>query len=151
MDEPIFSHGIRRRAIDRVRAWLCGRPQVIPLPQEDPIYESLCRVAEHIKAAARADDLEYTRLEGPGASYIWAHPESKCDGGPCPVHNRSDHHMRGFRQNWRDDRGVMERICPHGVGHPDPDCREHAKDMVHGCEGCCAPPTTRAFKRMLTE
>lgn len=42
----------------------------------------------------------------------------------------------------------MERICPHGVGHPDPDHiafveRVAGKDVasveaVHGCDGCCA-------------
>jgi hypothetical protein len=31
----------------------------------------------------------------------------------------------------------MERICDHGVGHPDPD--EFMADVwVHGCDGCCA-------------
>lgn len=30
----------------------------------------------------------------------------------------------------------MERICPHGVGHPDPD--DTNPDTVHGCDGCCA-------------
>lgn len=39
--------------------------------------------------------------------------------------------------HWRDDRSFMERICPHGVGHPDPD-DEHA-DPIHGCDGCCNP------------
>jgi hypothetical protein len=36
----------------------------------------------------------------------------------------------------------MERICPHGVGHPDPDEYAIASGGdagVHGCDGCCAP------------
>jgi hypothetical protein len=46
---------------------------------------------------------------------------------------------------WRDDKGVMERLCPeHGVGHPDPDDAAFNIRMgrdylnVHGCCGCCA-------------
>jgi len=54
--------------------------------------------------------------------------------------------MKTWPQNWRDDKGVMERICPHGVGHPDPDDvvylikigREYL--TVHGCDGCCRQP-----------
>lgn len=36
----------------------------------------------------------------------------------------------------------MERICPHGVGHPDPDCMYAKRDTVHGCDGCCLESTT---------
>jgi len=53
----------------------------------------------------------------------------------CPIHNPSDHHMRDWEQNWRGDRGFIERICPHGIGHPDPD--DLQADAVHGCDGCC--------------
>lgn len=46
--------------------------------------------------------------------------------------------MRSFPQLWRTDRGVMERVCPHGVGHPDPDeVYRDIDDFVHGCDGCC--------------
>jgi hypothetical protein len=65
------------------------------------------------------------------------HDPSECAGRPCAIHNRSDHHMRAFPQHWRDDRKLMERTCPHGVGHPDPD--DINPDHVHGCDGCCAP------------
>jgi hypothetical protein len=36
----------------------------------------------------------------------------------------------------------MERICEHGIGHPDPDDRRirTGEDMGdHGCDGCCTP------------
>lgn len=65
-----------------------------------------------------------------------AHNPIKCAGHACPIHNRSDHSMRSFPQHWRSDIGIMERICPHGVGHPDPD--DPFADPVHGCDGCCA-------------
>lgn len=73
------------------------------------------------------------------------HPETQCAGRPCVVHNPSDHHMRDWDLNWRDDRGLMERICPHGVGHPDPDTAAFHEQQgqswmnVHGCDGCCSP------------
>ena len=47
--------------------------------------------------------------------------------------------MRSFPQNWRPDwGGFIERICPHGVGHPDPDQPEVDIYVYgHGCDGCC--------------
>lgn len=55
----------------------------------------------------------------------------------CCIHNPSDHHMVTWPQNWRADRALMERVCPHGVGHPDPDGLFRDGDDVHGCDGCC--------------
>src|SRR4051812_45703377 len=49
------------------------------------------------------------------------HPRQACEGRGCPIHHPSDHSMTGFKLYWRSDRGIFERICPHGVGHPDPD------------------------------
>ena len=71
------------------------------------------------------------------------HPASQCAGRHCVMHNPSDHHMRQWPTNWRGDRGLMERICPHGIGHPDPDALAYlvsigADDGTHGCDGCCA-------------
>lgn len=72
---------------------------------------------------------------------IWAHEEDVCLGEFCTIHNRSDHSMRSFPQHWRSDRAIMERICPHSVGHPDPDEYKLALSKyegIHGCDGCCA-------------
>lgn len=68
---------------------------------------------------------------------FYTHDASKCNGQPCPAHNPSKHHMRKWPVNYRIDRGITERICKHGVGHPDPDCTRGKKDSVHGCDGCC--------------
>ena len=63
--------------------------------------------------------------------------------GHCPIHNPRDHHMRDWELVWRGDRGIFERTCPHGVGHPDPDSIYYAMEFgngdtgVHGCDGCC--------------
>ena len=67
------------------------------------------------------------------------HEPSKCIGQYCTIHNFSNHHMIDWPQNWRSDRGIMERICPHGIGHPDPDdpkC-QYEYERIHGCDGCC--------------
>lgn len=73
---------------------------------------------------------------------VMAHDPTVCIGQFCCLHNRSDHHMRAWPQHWRADRGLMERICPHGCGHPDPDDPKAADpvDAVHGCCGCCEVP-----------
>ena len=62
----------------------------------------------------------------------------------CVIHNPSEHHMVGWELQWRGDRCIFERICPHGIGHPDPDQYPYWKAThqnwqgVHGCDGCCS-------------
>ncbi len=72
-------------------------------------------------------------------TYLHCHDDLSCRGDYCTLHNRSDHAMRSFPQHWRDDRSLMERICPHGVGHPDPDeiYLDRNGRGIHGCDGCC--------------
>lgn len=77
------------------------------------------------------------------------HPESACDAQEaCAIHKMTSHHMRHFPQHFRGDTGVMERICNHGIGHPDPDgmhyWRARGDDWagVHGCDGCCRVNTS---------
>lgn len=72
------------------------------------------------------------------AQRLITHSADKCKGQNCPVHNPSDHHMKDWPQHYRADCGITERICPHGIGHPDPD--DPNPDKVHGCDGCCEPP-----------
>jgi hypothetical protein len=47
---------------------------------------------------------------------VSVHDKEKCEGEYCCIHNPSDHHMKDWPTNWRDDRFLMERICKHGVG-----------------------------------
>jgi hypothetical protein len=78
-----------------------------------------------------------------GETVMQFHPRRICSPGPCVLHNPSEHHMREWRTNYRADRGLMERVCPHGIGHPDPDDLtwhvSQGRDYqgVHGCDGCC--------------
>lgn len=82
-----------------------------------------------------------------GMPYV--HKPWKCDGEPCPFHNPSDHHMKAWEWVIRIEKvGLVERTCPHGIGHPDPDSIwyfhrfaddwEHLEWLEdHGCDGCC--------------
>jgi hypothetical protein len=76
--------------------------------------------------------LHRVRLQG--GEVIMAHGVTDCER-PCPIHWPSQHHMRSWPQHWRVDRGIIERLCDHGVGHPDPD--DKSRDKIHGCCGCC--------------
>lgn len=88
---------------------------------------------------------------GTGQVLTNVHEADDCRLPNCPIHNPSDHHMREWPLHWRGDgpfdmTRIFERICPHGVGHPDPDSVRYALEFmedttagVHGCDGCCRP------------
>lgn len=79
------------------------------------------------------------QLEHSSEVLVNVHRPEACEGQPCTIHNMTNHSMRTFPQHWRSDRSIMERMCPHGVGHPDPDNHSTKRWMerVHGCDGCC--------------
>lgn len=81
--------------------------------------------------------METTTLVG-GQILVGVHSPDTCAGEQCCIHNPSAHHMVEWTQNYR---GIMERLCEHNVGHPDPD--DPSTDTVHGCDGCCSPPPGR--------
>jgi hypothetical protein len=70
------------------------------------------------------------------------HHPIKCHERSCVLHNPSEHHMRRWPLLYRQDH-LVQRVCPHHLGHPDPDslafreliAKEAAAD--HGCDGCC--------------
>lgn len=73
-----------------------------------------------------------------------------CDINGCAIHNPSYHPLSDAKQYMREDKSfLIERICSHGVGHPDPDSASFiAKQQgssgiwVHGCDGCCRDDAT---------
>lgn len=78
-----------------------------------------------------------------GPTVLRTHGPDQCADNVCCIHNPSDHHMLTWPQLWRSDSRLMERTCPHGIGHPDPDdlnVRTTHWAGVHGCDGCCQPP-----------
>lgn len=77
------------------------------------------------------------------------HRRSACKGRSCIVHNPSD--TVANREDWpyifREGHagGRIERVCPHGVGHPDDSQVKYLEEVtgethwgLHGCDGCCA-------------
>lgn len=71
------------------------------------------------------------------------HTKGDCKG-PCPIHSPSEHHMREWKMVLRETL-LIERLCPHGVGHPDPDSLKFLDPKgdkclaIHGCCGHCDP------------
>jgi hypothetical protein len=68
------------------------------------------------------------------------HPEVRCAGRACVLHNPTDHPQRRFPLHWRNDRVMFERICPCGIGHPDADQYSYWEEIgaIHeGVHGCC--------------
>lgn len=77
-----------------------------------------------------------------GGTLLRTHGPVNCaDEEVCCIHRPSAHHMATWPQVWRSDRRLMERVCQHGVGHPDPDDLSIRRGVngagVHGCDGCC--------------
>lgn len=78
------------------------------------------------------------------------HEQSECDGRDrwwgCWLHDPRPHSLDRAPVRWRSDRRIAERVCSHGVGHPDPQeiirCREvEQRDVeTHACCGCCGGP-----------
>lgn len=70
------------------------------------------------------------------------HTLGDCEKELCDVHNRPWKFL-DLPLVWRADRGLMEQVCGHGIGHPSPS--EHAfrtrlgqdVELVHACCGCC--------------
>ena len=109
--------------------------------------------AAHILEGVVQEGMDYhTPADGyvlPPGYVMRTHPQSRCKGDICSVHNPSDHPLRDAPRYWRADRGLMERLCEHEVGHPDPDdiaftrrtYGDTAADVraTHTCcpEGCC--------------
>lgn len=91
-----------------------------------------------------------------GIRLTGVHDKRNCRGRACVVHHPTKHHMRKWTLHWRSDRGIFERICPHGIGHPDPDQYDYWREIgaeyegVHGCDSCCTPPEQYGFWKSFT-
>ncbi len=84
-----------------------------------------------------------------GQVVMGVHAPALCEGRHCVIHNPSDHPLRGMKLAWRQagpfdiKPSHFERICEHGVGHPDPDTVAYHNSIgelgmdVHGRDGCC--------------
>lgn len=74
------------------------------------------------------------------------HSDTECEGRRCIIHRQTHHHMAHWPLHFRQDRFIWERVCEHGIGHPDPDQFDYwvstgrTGEAVHGCDGCCRSP-----------
>lgn len=110
--------------------------------------EPICVTGSWLTAAqfqALRDEFENVppTLEWNRQFQIYTHTLAACDGTNCTLHNPSPHHMVDWPMVLRGS-GLIERTCPHGVGHPDPDSARYYIDRtgedhwgIHGCDGCC--------------
>lgn len=82
-----------------------------------------------------ADDSSWTDAYGTVLSGV--HKKGTCRHEHCTIHNPSEQAKAIGKQKWRTDRKMMERVCKHGIGHPDPDEFLYGDALTHGCDGCC--------------
>ena len=117
------AEAVANRATSRAQRfldWREGLQEEEPIPEEDP-----------------------SRYLIPG---IRTHADGECALEHCAIHNPSTHPLMDAPLHYRVDRGILERICKHGVGHDDPDDLAFRESVgreasgVHGCCGCCATP-----------
>ncbi|KQO98893.1 hypothetical protein [Leifsonia sp. Leaf264] len=103
------------------------------------------------QAAPVVENRDYDLWTGFGSGVLRTHARSQCSGTPCCLHAPSDHPLTGSPMSWLDDRMMMERICEHGIHHPDPDDLDYKRRVLnpalylagdyetHDCDGCCVP------------
>ena len=89
----------------------------------------------------------------PDGTTLQTHPESRCAGNACSIHNPSDHPLRDAPQYWDDRFKTIYRLCSHGYVHPDADDFAYKTSVqrlsplllalvsAHDCDGCCRWPT----------
>lgn len=82
-----------------------------------------------------------------GALTLQTHEPDQCLGEYCDIHDKRHPNDAHYPLNWREDRGVMEFICDHGIGHPTYAQYDFLNRTLgvkawaytsHGCDGCCA-------------
>lgn len=59
------------------------------------------------------------QLENSELRLVNTHPEDRCVGEHCTIHNMSDHPLRALTQVWNGE--FMERVSPSGEVWEDPD------------------------------
>lgn len=106
------------------------------------------RFQHYIELSVVEDYDDRYQLENVGTVITKVHAPSKCVGRSCPVHNKSDHHMRSMPQYIQlseSFQAFMVRECTHHIFHIDPDEDDgYLKSIdIDGsvctskCDGCC--------------
>jgi hypothetical protein len=103
------------------------------------------KVKERIKGKAMKSLGNNAYLSATGQEIRNVHPQNpECEKYGCPIHSPTKHCMDDLPITTREG-GLIERTCPHGVGHPDPDSASYFQRInpnsgmsIHGCDGCCS-------------
>jgi hypothetical protein len=103
----------------------------------DSVFEGARRRVRAKQEVKKALQIQGETVHVGGTTLYNVHRRGRCLGPSCWIHRPTQHHMRDWPRHWRGDRHLLERICQHGVGHPDPD--QPFADSTHGCCGCCYP------------
>lgn len=92
----------------------------------------------------------WNKIASHGDATLLTHAPDQCGGRLCDVHNRrGEGEQSTWPLNWRSDRGIMEVICPCGIGHITPAQFQYLQavlpalevrvESVHGCCGLHCP------------
>lgn len=90
-------------------------------------------------------------ITGTGQKLWKIHAPELCQGRLCAIHNPTTEEPEcNWPTHWRQDRGLMERICPCGIGHPAPEHMAYLEELdakngtnhayyegIHGCGLYC--------------
>lgn len=71
-----------------------------------------------------------------GQTFAPNHSTVMCRGWDCVLHNPSDHAMRDWPTQYNLEYDTIERLCEHGIAHPDPD-NFMLDGYDHVCDECC--------------
>jgi hypothetical protein len=100
-------------------------------------YDDALLILAGIKTIPRPQDPNKEHFVDDFGHYIYnVHRMEDCNP-PCTIHSHGEHPLAHEPLLWRNDRGIFEHICEHGVGHPCPDSLNNDSG-IHGCCGCCA-------------
>lgn len=71
---------------------------------------------------------------------IQTHTRGECIGHWCAIHQPMPGPWATWPRFWREDRRILERICPCGIGHPVAEMYTWATATGHGetlAHTCC--------------
>lgn len=141
-----------RKAIGRLGWLLMSLPTGINEPNDWLLRYGPYRLGVKLTDWALPEQWGELFVDGAG-QVIRVHKRNTDCEVSCCIHNPSDHPLRDARLVWRTAGPLdikpshMERICEHGVGHPDHDSLAYLERIgdhdlhdalaVHGCDGCC--------------
>ena len=95
----------------------------------------------------RHPEIPIVGAHGPVAGVLVTHDSTECALAYCCIHKPSGHPLASAPLRWQNDLRFMERVCAHGIGHPDPDSLDYINALfgemaaafvsTHRCDGCC--------------